>query len=130
MSKNSVYIKWETLEDKKCLTFKFQGKLTAQVAQEALLQWNEEFEKDKEGGVCMLWDCTNMTGWDMSSRIQWQKALKKHKMRISRIWIISNSPKVKLGAQMIIAFTSYPIKIVPTRIALEEYLKQKAEVQP
>ena len=106
------------------MVFTFSGKLTKRIAADAIQEWETAFQKDKSGGICFVWDCTKMTGWTSSARVMWQKCLRRHKVKIRRIYLITTSTKIKAGAQLITTFTSYPIKLVPSIEAASEKINQ------
>lgn len=120
---NDLDIFWKECNGWNCLVFKFNGKLTAKNAASAIERWEKELDEYEAADARIIWECTNMTGWEPKARRMWQKTLQKNKMRIARIWVVTNSAKIKAGAQIMMTFTSYPIKTIKSIEALESYFE-------
>ncbi len=95
-----------------CLKFTFVGHLTAEDATYGVEQWREFFESARDQKVIIIWDSTQMTGFDFKAQVIWQHAIKEMKNQIACVWLVSNSKIIRTGAKLMSAFTSFCLKVV------------------
>ncbi len=95
-----------------CLKFTFTGHFTEKDAEYGVGEWKELFASAENQKVTLIWDSTQMTGFDNKARIIWQHALKDMKKQIKCVWLISNSKIIRTGAKVMSAFTSFCLKVV------------------
>jgi hypothetical protein len=105
-------LKWEQKSGKQCLKFVFDGKLTAQEAEIAILEWKEAFRSKADEPITLIWDCRKMESYENAARAKWTNALKELKPQIGAIWLISNSPLIRMGASVMGMLSSLNIKAV------------------
>ena len=112
-------IEWCNVKNNNCLKFTFNGTLTKDDAVKATAQWREYLSPDNINNVNIVWECTNMTGYEPMARSVWQSALKDLKSKIACIWLITESRLIKTGAQLMSVFTSYNFKVVNSEDKIE-----------
>lgn len=92
------------------LRFTFGEKLTEKDAEQAIVLWKEAFQKKKNDKVNLIWDCTNMKAYESGARKKWTNALFELKPQIGTIWLISESPLIRMGASVMGMATSLNIR--------------------
>lgn len=125
--KYNPYVNWKIINDEKCLYFKFYGVLRLDEAEKAIKRWNklidrEEHNRGSIDDVLLVWDCSEMKNYETNARIVWQQNLKKQGRKITIVWLITKSPIVQAGAEIISFFTSYTIRTVKSIEELETIL--------
>jgi hypothetical protein len=113
-TQNSVNIEICDFFDKDCLKFVFIGNFTEIIAKQTCEEWKMILGDVKNGKIDMIWECTEMTGYDTQARIIWQQLLKEYKSKIGTIWVITNSTLIKAGLKLLSTFTSYHFKVLKT----------------
>ena len=108
---NDVTIEWEQIEDTHYLRFKFFGKLTKEIAEEAIKEWEEKFQAVNYTEINLIWDCLEMSGYQPASASLWKTTMNKHKDRIGKIWVISDNPLIRMGARAVTMITN--LKLIP-----------------
>jgi len=95
-----------------CLKFTFRGHLTSEDAELGVKEWRDFFNSTGGEKVVVIWDSTQMTGFDNKARIIWQHAIKEMKSQIECVWLITDSKVIKAGAKLMSLFTSFCLKVV------------------
>ncbi|RED93405.1 hypothetical protein [Marinoscillum furvescens] len=96
--------------DQPCLRFTFRNKFTEQAAIAGTKVWNEELNKHPECTYQFIWDCTEMTGFEISARREWYKYMAIHKHRISRVTTISGNIMIRSAAKVMLELFGIPCK--------------------
>ena len=104
-------IVWRTMGSRACLKFTFNGYLTDEDAERAILEWRNAFHSKENESVCVVWDCLKMEGYSHKARSEWTQALHDLKGQINTIWVITKSPIVKMGATVMGMFSGMNIHI-------------------
>jgi hypothetical protein len=112
MNSDNPMIEWCKKTERNCLKFIFKEILTEQDATAAIAQWRQSFQTAKEKSIVLIWDCRKMKGYDSAARVKWTEALRQLKSRIETIWLISESPIVRMGASVIGLALSVKIKAI------------------
>ena len=112
-NKKTVEIELCDVNDEECLKFTFSEKFLKSDAESGASEWEDIFQ-NVEGGekTTIVWDTLEMTGFENSARVIWQKAIKKLKPKIGVVWLITTSKVIKAGAKLMSVFTSYDLKVV------------------
>ena len=110
MSRNPI-IEWTGMSGKECLKFTFTGKLTRNEADIAILEWRNQFRSTVDKPIHVIWDCRKMEGYEPAAKDHWTDALNEMKDDIDTIWLLAESPVIKMGASIMGLFTS--IRIMP-----------------
>lgn len=125
--KYNPYVNWKIINNEKYLYFKFEGVLRLDGAKKAIKRWNTLIEREELKGesvddMLIVWDCSEMKNYETNARIAWQQNLKEQGKKIGIIWLITKSPIIQAGAEMISFFTSYTIRTIKTIEELETVL--------
>jgi hypothetical protein len=86
--------------------------LTTVDAYETIKRWREHFAAQPGQPICMIWDASEMAGYQSDARKLWQSAMKEMKGQIGTIWLITQSPIIRMGARMMSTFSSLDIMVV------------------
>jgi hypothetical protein len=105
-------IYWKTIGGRKCLYLKFIETLTEADANAAVNEWTNFFDSSPDSKITFVWDCLQMKDYDRKARRLWQEKLMSRKHQIDKIWVISNSVIIDIGAHVIELFTKLDIKVV------------------
>lgn len=97
-------------QDQPCLRFTFRGKFTERASVEGTKVWNEELNKHPEATYQFIWDCTEMTGFEMAARREWYKYMAIHKHRISGVTTISGNIMIRSAAKVMLELFGIPCK--------------------
>ena len=100
------------LSNEDCLKFTFTENFNESQAIEAVDEWKYLFENSKGEKTRLVWDCTNMKGYEGKALKVWQQAMKDLKNQIDTVWLITDSNMIKAGAKLISVFSKFSIKVV------------------
>ena len=114
MSENEQSVKLHLcdLSNNECLRFKFTGRLNAEDAELAVKEWKKLFENLGDEKLSLIWDCSEMKGFETKARNIWQQAMKDLNKNIDTVWLITTSSFIKAGAKLISTFTKFNMKVV------------------
>ncbi|UXP31636.1 hypothetical protein N6H18_14905 [Reichenbachiella agarivorans] len=99
--------------EENCLLFKFRNKFTEEASEKACLFWESEFEKrDLDHKISLIWDCTEMSGFELNAQKRWVKCMNKHASQIQRVMVISDNIVIRGAARLILQAFSYESKVV------------------
>jgi hypothetical protein len=105
---------WESVQGQQCLVIVFAGHLSAEDAKTGARRMRQIVEA-APGPVRMIWDCTRMTGYDPEARTGWQAAIQAIRSKIAGIWLVSDSPTLRMGAFFVGTFSRIDVKAVARR---------------
>ena len=111
MNKNPR-IEWSQKSGRQCLKFTFEGILTSKDAAVAISEWKEMFQSKTGKSIILIWDCRKMKSYESGARVIWTNALKEMKSQIDKIWLISDSSLIRMGASVMGLVTSLDIKAI------------------
>ncbi len=114
MRDTNLKVKWIHKSLKQQLWFVFEGKLTTKDAEVAIEEWRKQFNLMKETSAVIVWDCRAMKGYEPTARSKWLEALKELKLQIETVWVISDSPFIRMGASFLGMLSSLTINAVST----------------
>jgi hypothetical protein len=112
MKSENPKIEWSSIAAKPCLKFTFNEMLTTEDAEVAVAEWKRAFQSKINGSIVLVWDCRKLKRYDSAAKAKWTETLKDLKSRIQTIWLISESPLIRMGASMLALATSIPVKPV------------------
>jgi hypothetical protein len=105
---NDVVISEATRNGKMYIEFDFHGYLDHPSAVNGIAIWKKlmagEAKKD------LIYNCTEMTGFDSTSRQMWQLAMKELKPRIGNIWMISTNRFILAAAKTMSLLAGFSMK--------------------
>lgn len=101
-------VEWRKINGKRCLFLHFNGHFSAEHAREAVSTLGPMI-KNEQGALCMIWECTNMEGFDMTAREHWQVFMKGIKSKIEKIHLVSDRLLIRSGALVVGIFTGIKI---------------------
>lgn len=107
---NKVNIEWVSRLDQECLKFTFKGIFTRKVAQTTINQWKAYFNFHKDSQIVLIWDCSNLTGFESLAGVAWQKAMREMADQISSVFLISESKLICTGVSLMSMLTRFKIK--------------------
>lgn len=127
LKKYNPYINWKDINGVTCLYFKFGEILRVSSAERGIARWNKLTQRriDEQGNsdkLIIVWDCLLMKNYETQARVAWQKNLKLQRDSIDTIWLLTTSPLILAGAEMISFFSSFTIKSVSSFEELEKSL--------
>lgn len=87
-----------------CLYFKFNGKFTKETSVSGSQAWARLMEENPDKEFEFVWDCQEMTGFDVSARKEWYNTMQKYKDRIAMVYVISNQLMIRSAAKVMLQF--------------------------
>jgi hypothetical protein len=78
-----------------CYYFKFKGKFTEEASIAGGQAWDLAFAEDNNNQYHLIWDGSEMSGFDVGARKEWYKAVKRNMYKISDVTVISYSVFVR-----------------------------------
>ncbi len=98
-----------TKNGKPYIQFSFKGHLNIDAAARAITTWKELM--DDAAKKNLIYDCTDMTGFDTDARKLWQATMSDCKKQIGSIWIISSNIFILGAAKTMGVLTGFQIKV-------------------
>jgi hypothetical protein len=91
---------------------RFEGKLTTEEALSAISRLQGMVDP-LDGKITLVWECTNMKGFDTAAREAWQVFIKNISSKIAAIHLITPNLLIRSGALVIGAFARLKITSWP-----------------
>lgn len=105
-------IEWSLNSGKECLKFTFGEKLTTKEAEVAIEEWREAFKSKMNRSIILIWDCRKMKKYDGEAKDKWTDALKEMKSQIDSIWLISDSPFIRMAGSVMGMVSSLNVRSI------------------
>jgi hypothetical protein len=83
------------------LNFTFSGKFTEKASREGSRFWDAILSNSRES-CHFVWNCTTMTGFELSARKEWYKYMSIHKEKIKHVTVISGSVMIRSAARVML----------------------------
>ena len=99
---------------RKALHFQFTGKFTKDTSVSGSAAWTEFMNEHPTKEFEFVWDCTDMTGFEISARKEWYSAMQGYKHRIKQAYVISDKIMIRSAAKVMLQFFGIPAKIYRT----------------
>ena len=109
---NHVVVSEVSRDGKTFIQFDFHGHLDYAEAVQAIARWKELMTGD--GRKDLIYNCTDMTGFDSGARKIWQAQLTELKSRIGIIWMISTNRIILTAAKTMALLAGFPMKTART----------------
>lgn len=98
-----------------CLYFKFKGKFTEAASILSTKSWHQEMSQNPFIHYVFVWDCEEMTGFELSARKLWYEYMNMHKTQIDRVVVISKSILIRNAAKVMLEFFRLNATVVKSR---------------
>ncbi|HCX23405.1 MAG: hypothetical protein CMB80_06860 [Flammeovirgaceae bacterium] len=98
----NVEVRLDDRFDIPCVNVRFIGKFTESTSIESTTVWKQTFQKHPKAKFIMVWDCMDMTGFEMSARREWLKHMHELHGQIDRIIVISDSVLIRGSARLML----------------------------
>lgn len=112
-------IEWREVAGCRCLVLTFKGEFSQADARTAV-DTLAAMLGETTGKVTMVWETTEMSGYDNAAREMWQRYLGTIKQRIEAIHLVSQNVLIRSGAMIVGMFVGMRIVTWPTMEALEQ----------
>ncbi|GAB4232428.1 MAG: hypothetical protein Tsb0034_05210 [Ekhidna sp.] len=97
--------------EQKCLYFRFTGKFTEETSKAGSKAWTDYLREHPGENVEFVWDCKDMTGFEISARKEWYNAMQGFKKRIVKTYVISDQIMIRSAAKVMLSFFGIPSEI-------------------
>ena len=115
MIMNDVRLSWKVITNKQFLKFVFKGTLTRDLAVQAIKDWSGKLSGvSPDNNVSLIWNCVEMTKYEIDAFKLWHEALLESKSHIEEIWIVTDNSFYKLAARTMSMVSSLKLKCVTT----------------
>jgi|GEM_PF-3528697 len=94
------------------LIFFFRGKFSERTSKEAAKVWSTVFEEDQKQQYHIVWDCTEMKGFEINARKQWYELLSKYRPQIAHVTTICSSIMIRSAAKVMLQLYNIPNKVL------------------
>jgi hypothetical protein len=94
--------RFETCPD--CLYFKFKNKFTETASIAGAKFWNSICDGHPDQNYSIIWDTTEMSGFEIKARTEWYSTMKRNKHQIQNITVISSSVIIRSAARVMLEF--------------------------
>ncbi len=113
LAASTLDIRYEPEFDNHCLHFIFKGKFSKEDSVKGVDTWRHEFEKhDLVADWTIIWNCEEMTGFEMAARKEWYNYLKESNYRIGSVIVISKNIIIRGAARVMLEFFGIKSEIV------------------
>ncbi len=109
----------DDLEDINCMHFVFKGKFSVATSISASACWSNLLSENPNIHYDFIWDCTQMTGFELQARKEWYNAIQKHKNQIKKVYVISDKLMIRSAAKVMLQFFGIKSQIARSNDNLE-----------
>ena len=109
--------------NRKALHFQFIGKFTKETSVAGSNAWTQFMNEHPAKEFEFVWDCTDMTGFEISARKEWYKAMQSYKHRIKKAYVVSSQLMIRSAAKVMLQFFGIPANIYRTEDELPKAVK-------
>lgn len=99
---------WRVVQGKRCLHLRFEGRFTLEDCREALRTLAGRF-REEDPPITMVWECTEMTGFDTQAREAWGRFLRANRYKIAAIHLIADKVLIRTGGMGVGVFARIPV---------------------
>lgn len=85
-----------------CFYFKFKGKFTSGASIAGGQAWDWAFSEYPDATFHLIWDGSEMSGFEAGARKEWYNAVKRNREQISEVTVISYSVFVRGAARVML----------------------------
>ncbi len=110
--------------NRKVLHFEFVGKFMKTTSVEGSKAWTSFMDENETKEFEFVWDCTQMTGFEISARKEWYDAMQGYKGRIVMAYVISDKIMIRSAAKVMLQFFGIPSQIFRTHLELPESIRR------
>lgn len=109
-----------------CLKFTFRGKFTKKDSLHASVSWERECSKHpSDTQFVIIWDCTQMTGFENSARNIWMETMYILEKNISKVIVISDSIIIRGASRLMLRIFSFESTVIKSENQVQKYLSKK-----
>ncbi|MEO9485438.1 MAG: hypothetical protein ABJG47_18405 [Ekhidna sp.] len=94
-----------------CLYFKFKQKLTQEASKAGSQAWSQYMNEEAGSSFEFVWDCLEMTGFELQARKEWYNTIQNHKNQIAKVYVVSDKLMIRSAAKVMLQFFGIPSKI-------------------
>ncbi len=94
------------------LYFKFKGRLTEAASIAGGQAWDLAFAETPNRKYHLIWDGSEMLGFEAGARAEWYKAVQRNKGQIAAITVVSYSVFVRGAARVMLEHFNIPYKML------------------
>lgn len=86
------------------LEFTFKGHFTEMASKRGGEFWSQVFDEDPSRNFELIWDCTDMSGFDPKARKEWYNCIQSYKHRIDLVHVVSKSLIIRGAAKVMMEY--------------------------
>ena len=120
-------IESDSYQDENSLYFKFKGKFTEEASAQSTQAWHEELSRNPLTKYVFVWDCSEMSGFEISARKIWYKYMGIHKSQLEEVVVISGSIIIRNAARVMLEFFGVRTTVTKSNAEFEK-LKELSQV--
>lgn len=94
-----------------CLYFRFKEKFTQKTSMAGSQAWSRFMEEKQNASFEFVWDCSDMTGFELQARKEWYNAIQNYKNQIAKVYVVSDKLMIRSAAKVMLQFFGIPSEI-------------------
>lgn len=107
-----------------CLYFEFNGKFTETTSKAGADALSNYINENPASQCEFVWDCSNMTGFEIQARKEWYNALQAHKSQIAKVYVISDKLMIRSAAKVMLKYFGIASEIGRSDELLPQSIRQ------
>lgn len=111
--------------DVPCFYFSFIDFFSKEESEYLVELVTPHFSKDLNQQFIQVWDCTEMSSFEMGAKNAWQKMLKLYKTQIHSVYLISDNQIIRLAGRLMSAVVNFPLHILKSNEGLPTEITSK-----
>ena len=124
MNNKNISIYRDTLHGEQCLRFDFKGKFDLATCKEAVNTWQNEFARLNGRQIPIIWDCSNMSGFDVEAQREWVKWMKGLSHQIEKVIVIADNIVIRGAARLILKLFNFKSDVYSTISSVKQELTE------
>ena len=104
------------------IDFTFKGKFTTQASINGSEEWTSIMDQHPDKSIDFIWNCLDMTGFEIEARKEWYKSMQKYKKSIKKVYVVSDKIMIRSAAKVMLQFFGIPAGISRSLDELPESL--------
>ncbi|WP_258100224.1 STAS/SEC14 domain-containing protein [Marinoscillum pacificum] len=122
MNNKNISIYRYMLSGEQTLRFDFKGKFDLATCTEAVNIWQNEFDRLNGGKISIIWDCSQMSGFDIEAQREWVKWMKGLSDQIEKVIVVADNIVIRGAARLILKLFHFKSEVYSSISAISNEL--------
>ena len=107
----NIKVYYHAMPEGNSLKFDFKGKFDLTTCQDTVSAWNSAFESFKGKKFTLIWDCSQMSGFDVEAQREWVKHMNRLAGQIEKVIVIADNIVIRGAARLILKLFSFESEV-------------------